>query len=332
MIMIYRIIAATSYLFSVVIGATTYCDTLHLDYMRRQLEDFNSATPYTEEDGTKHTPYLEVVNGTATVTVGNGDVEGGVYHPMVASGDPSQVHWVNHIYVMDQNDKIIALKAMDPTDGVPAQFSFTVPEGVTQLTAYEFCNLHGLWKGPTFNTEGTGETGTTEAICMKSDVPPNSYESWHADFIRRQALPPFEVSEAYTPDGKHTPYITLNGSTGTVIVGPADNMHPMVGGDHENPPHWISDIYVVDQNEKIIAFQALDPNGVDIATFDFVVPESATELTAYEWCNIHGFWKGPTVQVNMEETPATLAKNSASLFHNHWIYVGCLIGSLFLVL
>ena len=323
----YRIIAATSCLLSV-IRATTYCDTLRLDYVRRHFEEFNSTLPYTEEGGTKHTPYVEVTNRTATVTVGNGDKEGGVYHPMVASGDPSVVHWVNYIYVADQNDEIIVLKTMDPTDGMPAQFSFTVPKGVTQLTAYEFCNLHGLWKGPTFSMNDPVEAVTaTDTVCKKDDVPPNSYESWHADFIRRQALPPFDESEPYVEDGKHAPYITLNGSTGTVAVGPEENMHVMVGGDAETPPHWITSIYIVDQNEQIIAFQALDPNGVDIATMDFVVPQSATELTAYDWCNIHGLWKGPTVQVKTEG-----AKDSASIFYHHWIYLGCLFCSMLLVL
>jgi len=215
-------------------ASASYCSTLHSDYLHRQLEGWNSSVPFTEESGTKHIPYTTVYNGTATVTVGNGDVEGGVYHPMIASNDPNKVHWVTHIYVVDQNDEVIQMKAMDPTVvGVPATFVFIVPEGVTQLVAYEFCNIHGLWKGPTFNLQNSGEL---IAACEKDDVDPNAYESWGADFFRRQAFPPFEEANPYTHDGKHAPYITLNGSNGQVVVGVEGNMHVMNGGDAETQP------------------------------------------------------------------------------------------------
>ena len=29
--------------------------------------------------------------------------------------------------------------------------SFTVPAGATKLTPWEYCNLHGLWQGPTYD-------------------------------------------------------------------------------------------------------------------------------------------------------------------------------------
>lgn len=324
---ILTIITITSCFFYAV-ASSNYCNTLHLDYVRRQLENFNSTTPFTEEDGTKHTPYIKVDNGVATVTVGNGNVEGGIYHPMIPSGDPNQVHWVTHIYVVDQNDHVIQMKTMDPTSAVPATFSFDVPEGVTQLIAYEFCNLHGLWKGPTLLIETSLRrlATTVDDTCQKDDVPPNAYESWSADFNRRQEMPPFDLAHPYTTDGKHAPYITLDGSKGRIVVGTEENMHVMIGGDAETPPHWITDIYVLDQDKKIIAFQALDPTNVDIATMEFDVPESATDVTAYEWCNIHGLWKGPTVEVNIEEQ--SLKSDARSTFYHKWVYVGCLLSIL----
>ena len=62
-------------------------------------------------------------------------------------------------------------------------------------------------------------------------------------------------------------------------------------------PHWITEIYVVDQTGEIMTMQSLNPTHVDIAQITFDIPSSATTLTAYEWCNIHGLYVGPTVDV-----------------------------------
>ena len=39
---------------------------------------------------------------SATIVVGNGDEEDGVWHPMIASDDPNAVHFITHIMVKDQ--------------------------------------------------------------------------------------------------------------------------------------------------------------------------------------------------------------------------------------
>lgn len=77
----------------------------------------------------------------------------------------------------------------------------------------------------------------------------------------------------------------------------------------------------MDQDQKIIAFQAMDPTNVDTAIMDFIVPESATELTAYEWCSIHGLWKGPTVNVANAENTVESKIGIPSTFFPSWIYV-----------
>merc|ERR1712110_382497 len=48
----------------------------------------------------------------------------------------------------------------------------------------------------------------------------------------------------------------------------------------------------------------MDPGESDIAIASFRVPRNATSLTAYEFCNLHGLWQGPTVFVNKSETNA----------------------------
>ena len=53
-------------------------------------------------------------------------------------------HWVDVIYVRNQDDVVIAYQTFLGTDA-EANFDFTIPEGTTSLTAYAHCNLHGLW-------------------------------------------------------------------------------------------------------------------------------------------------------------------------------------------
>jgi len=82
------------------------CPTMYADFQRRQLENFNFTEPFPNEiDGSaKHIPVLTLSeDGTSgTVVVGNGDEVNGVWHPMVASEDPSEVHFITHILVQDQ--------------------------------------------------------------------------------------------------------------------------------------------------------------------------------------------------------------------------------------
>merc|ERR1712023_577672 len=66
---------------------------------------------------------------------------------MVASGNPSEVHWVDHIWVKNQDGDVVAMRDLDATEASPATITFEVPEGTTELIAYEHCNLHGLFQG-----------------------------------------------------------------------------------------------------------------------------------------------------------------------------------------
>lgn len=76
---------------------------------------------------------------------------------------------------------------------------------------------------------------------------------------------------------KHVPVLEQNGKEVTVTVGAV--IHPMVEA------HYIP--FIIAANE-------------DTAVFKFRKPEQEPVLktclegkvTAYEWCNLHGFWKG----------------------------------------
>jgi len=82
----------------------------------------------TEAAKEKHVPVIKKEGGEATVLVGE------VPHPMTPE------HYITTI-VVAQGDKTQLCK-LDPSDEPKAVFK--VEEG--PLTAYEYCNLHGLWK------------------------------------------------------------------------------------------------------------------------------------------------------------------------------------------
>ena len=243
-----------------------YCLTLHEDLVRRQADEWGSTGPFTIDDGTKHTPFVSFDASTrqATVIIGNGDDVGGIYHPMVASDNPTTVHFITYVYVVDQNNHLFAVKTMDPNMPAPATVVFDVPLQVTEIQAYEFCNLHGLWQGPSVSTvvDALAESdpimadmgNNTAAVVETSpsltrnagndlhvrmchiDSPLDmSYGSFAADFVRRQSLPPFNSLTPYDEDdgAKHTPYTSLNEPlangtrTATVTVGTEGNYHGM---------------------------------------------------------------------------------------------------------
>jgi len=349
-----------------------YCWTVHQDLLRRQRDEWHRSRPYTIEDGTKHTPFIIDFDTTtrrkATVVVGNGQDIGGIYHPMMASDNPAMVHFISSIYVVDQNDHVFAFVTMDPTQPAPAQVIFDVPKYVTEMTAYEFCNLHGLYKGPTVlttslpsmiptnstsssissnatataaDTEVTSLVGKTRndvvgelysssynTNCHVDSPVPAAWDSFAADFVRRQSLPPFNSLTPYNQlDGygvagtQHTPFMAFETQEGgyitaTVKVGTEGNYHEMKGvaqmdlvleeenddsedGDEKNQPHWITHIYVVDQIGGVMAMLSLDPTNATLAQLEFTLtPDDATTtLTAYAFCNVHGLYQGPTYSV-----------------------------------
>lgn len=284
----------TALLFSIETILADYCSTIHEEFGRRQLLEHNTNTPFTQDDGNKHTPFITTENGVATVTVGDGNP----YHPMTASENPDSVHFITDIYVMDQDDNFIYSESLDPSKGTPAMISFTVPAGTTKLTAYEWCNKHGLWVGPTVEVESpTGPQLTCNVDMIDSTARP----SIRAELFRLQSLPPFSETDSYTEDdgAKHTPYITVSddGHSGSVVVGTEVVYHPM----DASRPHWITTIYITDESDEIIAMKALDPNGVSKAEMTFDIPDGTKSVTPWEFCNMHGLWVGPTVMIDSHE-------------------------------
>jgi Desulfoferrodoxin len=58
------------------------------------------------------------------------------------------VHYITTIYLratVNGQNLVVGLWEFEDTDAAPPTVNFTLPAGVTQLTAYEHCTLHGLW-------------------------------------------------------------------------------------------------------------------------------------------------------------------------------------------
>ncbi len=79
---------------------------------------------------------------------------------------------------------------------------------------------------------------------------------------------------------KHVPVIEVSGSEVAVKVGSVE--HPMV------PEHHIA--FIVLETNLGTQRKFLDPAGKPEARF--VLAEGEEVVAAYEYCNLHGFWKG----------------------------------------
>lgn len=84
----------------------------------------------TEAAVEKHLPVISKDGDKVTVTVSS------VEHPMI------DTHYITSIWL--ETDKAIYKKALTPNEKPEAVFF--VGEGEKAVAAYEYCNLHGLWK------------------------------------------------------------------------------------------------------------------------------------------------------------------------------------------
>ena len=78
---------------------------------------------------------------------------------------------------------------------------------------------------------------------------------------------------------KHVPVVEVNGNTVKVTVG--STLHPMT------EEHHIAFIYL--ETDKGVQKKYLDHTGEPAAVF--ALAEGEKPVAAYEYCNLHGFWK-----------------------------------------
>ncbi len=79
----------------------------------------------------KHVPVIEQDEDTLTVKVG------GIAHPM------TEEHYINAIWI-EFEDGTSMKAGLTPASKPEATFNITGKSG--KVVAYEYCNLHGLWK------------------------------------------------------------------------------------------------------------------------------------------------------------------------------------------
>ncbi len=75
---------------------------------------------------------------------------------------------------------------------------------------------------------------------------------------------------------KHVPAVTVDGETVTVQVGSVE--HPMMDA------HYIQ--FIVLETKSGFQYAELEPGQAPKAVF-----KAADPVAAYEYCNLHGFWK-----------------------------------------
>lgn len=93
--------------------------------------EMQELVPGTSDGATeKHVPVVKVEGNKATVTVSS------VEHPMV------EAHFINWIVLETMHG--FQKKELKP--GEKPEAEFLLAEGDTAVAAYEYCNLHGLWK------------------------------------------------------------------------------------------------------------------------------------------------------------------------------------------
>jgi len=107
---------------------------------------------------------------------------------------------------------------------------------------------------------------------------------------------------------KHQPFIAVEGTKDGVVSlsvrvrgdAPQDNpdsLHPM------SEAHFIEAIFVLDQDtDSVIFFHQFKPSADDTPVVRFTVPvkDQQHTLVPYEFCNLHGLWRGPSLTVGAE--------------------------------
>lgn len=93
---------------------------------------------------------------------------------------------------------------------------------------------------------------------------------------------PMQLMDPNTTDAaqeKHVPVVTVEGNKVTVNVGSAE--HPMM------EEHHIA--FIILETDKGVQKKYLDKTGKPEAVF--ALAEGEKPVAAYEYCNLHGFWK-----------------------------------------
>ena len=108
-----------------------YYEFLQMQRMPEHCHGTGGRQPNTADaSGEKHVPAVEKKGGTITVKVGE------LEHPML------EEHYIMWIYLETEQGGY--LRKLFP--GQKPEAEFVLAAGERPVAAYEYCNLHGLWK------------------------------------------------------------------------------------------------------------------------------------------------------------------------------------------
>jgi desulfoferrodoxin-like iron-binding protein len=221
----------------------------------------------------KHDPFLEFSGARAYLGVRGADGDLTSLHPMVSD------HYIEYVYVMDQDDNVVFTTNI-ANEATAKAASFDIPGTATHLTPWSYCNLHGLWKGPTYN------------------VAVGAYMNNHINEVDGAVEGPTSLHAAGAKPIKHDPFLEFS-ATRTAFLGVRGNdgstdvLHPMVSD------HFIETVWVEDQDGKVI-FTANISAASTAKSAAFKIPASATKLIPWSFCNLHGLWQGTPYVVSYE--------------------------------
>eukprot|EP00729_Bicosta_minor_P010159 gene10159-28324_t len=243
----------------------------------------NTAGSYNEfaeaRNALKHQPFATVgPDRTLALAVRGAEGSTAKLHPMDYAG-----HHISFIYAKDQDGNIVCKHQFDSeVDVVPVHIcQHALADTVTEITPYQYCNLHGVWQGPTYNVPF--EQSASEFT--KMGLIANMYHDEAAVVVgapvkHEPAVVPWS---GYGGDGSDREYhIVVRGAEGS-----SESLHPMKGKEHH-----IEAIWAKDQHGKVIAFETLGPTARTPSGMPLQLTAGTRSVTPFEYCNLHGYWAG----------------------------------------
>ncbi len=65
---------------------------------------------------------------------------------MALQDDPEIIHYIETIWVEDQDGRLLSMRHLSPAEPSPASLIFEVPQGTTSVRAFEYCNSFSLFQ------------------------------------------------------------------------------------------------------------------------------------------------------------------------------------------
>ena len=271
--------------------------------------DVFAAAQYIRDEGRRRDALPAVSSVLADVTaaamhnitvthIGNGMYSATLpMHPVLSGAtemaDPYAVHFIDLMWVEDQDMKVIAASVPLP-NGAP-RLVFSLPAGTVQFEVFCHCNRHGEFsvKQDVFQI---GEMSAS-MDCLEVDTfGGDSVLSAAVSEVLRLGDMSTAALNSSLYVTKHTPYLwEVSPNQMKVTIGAPGIFHPM----DPIEPHYIDAIYIImkdaagTSSPQYLWYPSAQygstENGVG---FEFEVPSWAKSVHPFAHCNTHGHFKG----------------------------------------